>query len=210
VRGEIDPQASMFSYVDLESRIPKDHPIRKIRDIVDTALQEIEPWLDDMCATVGRPSIPPEMLLRASLLQILFTVRSERQLCERIDYDLMFRWFVGLGMDDRVWDHSTFSKNRDRLMASEIDELLFEAIKKQAYSKRLLSRDHFTVDGTLLEASASLKSFKHKDKRKLSHHLVVGIGKSIFTVKSAAMRPMNRRRIRIHACSVKAGVRSPR
>jgi len=166
VRGEIDPQASMFSYVDLESRIPKDHPIRKIRVIVDTALQEIEPWFDDMYASVGRPSIPPEMLLRASLLQILFTVRSERQLCERIDYDLMFRWFVGLGMDDRVWDHSTFSKNRDRLMASEIDELLFEAIKKQAYSKRLLSRDHFTVDGTLLEASASLKSFKHKDKTK--------------------------------------------
>ena len=166
MRGEIDPQASMFSYVDLESRIPKDHPIRKIREIVDTALQEIEPWFDDMYAAVGRPSIPPEMLLRASLLQILFTVRSERQLCERIDYDLMFRWFVGLGMDDRVWDHSTFSKNRDRLMASEIDELLFEAIKKQAYSKRLLSRDHFTVDGTLLEASASLKSFKHKDKSK--------------------------------------------
>jgi len=166
VRGEIDPQASMFSYVDLESRIPKDHPIRKIRKIVDTALQEIEPWFDEMYATAGRPSIPPEMLLRASLLQILFTVRSERQLCERIDYDLMFRWFVGLGMDDRVWDHSTFSKNRDRLMASEIDELLFDAIKKQAYSKRLLSRDHFTVDGTLLEASASLKSFKHKDQGK--------------------------------------------
>ncbi len=103
------------------------------------------------------------MLIRASLLQILFTVRSERQLCERIDYDLMFRWFVGLGMDDPMWNHSTFSKNRDRLMASQIDELLFEAIKKQAYAKQRLSRDHFTVDGTLLEASASLKSFKPKD-----------------------------------------------
>ena len=163
MRGEIDPQASMFSYVDLENRIPKDHPIRKVRKIVDTALQELEPWFDDMYATGGRPSIPPEMLIRASLLQILFTVRSERQLCERIDYDLMFRWFVGLSMDDRMWNHSTFSKNRERLMASQIDELLFEAIKKQAYAKQLLSRDHFTVDGTLLEASASLKSFKPKD-----------------------------------------------
>jgi transposase len=95
------------------------------------------------------------MLIRASLLQLLFTVRSERQLCERIDYDLMFRWFVGLGLDDPMWNHSTFSKNRERLMASQIDELLFEAIKKQAYAKQLLSRDHFTVDGTLLEASAS-------------------------------------------------------
>lgn len=166
MRGEIDPQASMFSYVDLESRIPEDHPIRKIRQIVDTALQEIEVWFDDLYARDGRPSIPPEMLIRASLLQILFTVRSERQLCERIDYDLMFRWFVGLGMDDRVWNHSTFSKNRERLMASQIDELLFEAIKKQAYAKKLLSRDHFTVDGTLLEASASLKSFKPKDRPK--------------------------------------------
>ncbi|MDZ7781971.1 MAG: IS5 family transposase [Halioglobus sp.] len=166
MRGEINPQASMFSYVDLESRIPKEHPIRKIRDIVDTALQEIEPWFDDMYAVAGRPSIPPEMLLRATLLQILFTVRSERQLCERIDYDLMFRWFVGLGMDDRVWDHSTFSKNRDRLMASEVDVLLFEAIRKQAYAKQLLSRDHFTVDGTLLEASASLKSFRPKGETK--------------------------------------------
>lgn len=166
MRGEIDPQGSMFSYVDLESRIPKDHPIRKIRKIVDIALNELEPWFEEMYSSNGRPSIPPEMLLRASLLQILFTVRSERQLCERIDYDLMFRWFVGLNMDARVWDHSTFSKNRDRLMASEIDELLFNAIKKQAYAKKLLSRDHFTVDGTLLEASASLKSFKRKDQNK--------------------------------------------
>jgi len=166
VRGEIDPQASLFSYVDLESRIPKDHPIRKIRKIVDKALEDLEIWFDEMYADVGRPSIPPEMLIRASLLQIIFTVRSERQLCERIDYDLMFRWFVGLGMDDRMWNHSTFSKNRERLMASEIDELLFEAIKKQAYAKKLLSRDHFTVDGTLLDASASLKSFKPKDQPK--------------------------------------------
>ena len=148
MRGEINPQASMFSYVDLESRIPKKHPIRKIRTIVDKALAELDMWFDQLYSDNGRPSIPPEMLLRASLLQILFTIRSERQLCERIDYDLMFRWFVGLGMDDKVWDHSTFTRHRDRLMASNIDELLFEAIKKQAYAKKLLSREHFTVDGT--------------------------------------------------------------
>ena len=164
MRGDVNPQAAMFSYVDLEARIPKKHPIRKIKAIVDQALQEIEPLFDDAYSDSGRPSIPPEMLLKASLLQILFTIRSERQLCERIDFDLMFRWFIGLGMDESVWNHSTFSKNRDRLMQSNIDKYLFDAIKKQAYAKHLLSRDHFSVDGTLLEASASLKSFKPKDQ----------------------------------------------
>ena len=164
MRGHSNPQSSLFSYVDLESRIPEHHPIRKVRKIVDQALTELEPAFDEMYAQAGRPSIPPELLIRATLLQILFTIRSERQLCERIDYDLMFRWFVGLGMDDAVWNHSTFSKNRDRLMASNIDELLFDAIKQQAAAKQLLSRDHFTVDGTLLEASASIKSFKPKDR----------------------------------------------
>ena len=112
----------------------------------------------------GRPSIPPEQLIRALLLQIFYTIRSERQLMERIDYDLLFRWFVGLGMDDPVWNHSVFSKNRDRLMAYDVDELLFEAIKDQAAAKKLLSRDHFSADGTLIEACASLKSFKPKDQ----------------------------------------------
>jgi transposase len=163
MRGEIDPQPSMFSYVDLESRIPESHPIRKVRRIVDEALEELEPAFEEMYSDRGRPSIPPEQLLRALLLQILFTVRSERLLMERIDYDLMFRWFVGLGMDDTVWNHSVFSKNRDRLMGYDVDELLFEAIKKQAYARKLLSRDHFTVDGTLIEACASLKSFKPRD-----------------------------------------------
>lgn len=163
MRGEISPQETMFSYRTLESRIPADHPIRKVRLVVDTALKEIEPTFDDMYARVGRPSIPPEQLIRAMLLQILFTIRSERQLVERLDYDLMFRWFVGLGMDDDVWNHSTFSKNRDRLMLHEIDELFFEAINKQAYAKKLMSREHFSVDGTLLEACASMKSLRAKD-----------------------------------------------
>ena len=163
MRGEADPQPSMFSYVDLESRIPKTHPIRKIRKIVDRGLVELEPTFEAMYSDRGRPSIPPEQLIRALLLQIFFTIRSERQLMERIDYDLLFRWFVGLSMDDPVWNHSVFSKNRDRLMAYDVDEQLFEAIKQQGYAKKLLSRDHFTVDGTLIEACASLKSFKPKD-----------------------------------------------
>lgn len=163
MRGEADPQPSMFSYVDLESRIPKTHPIRQIRKIVDRGLAELEPTFEAMYSDRGRPSIPPEQLIRALLLQIFFTIRSERQLMERIDYDLLFRWFVGLGMDDPVWNHSVFSKNRDRLMAYDVDEQLFEAIKNQGYAKKLLSRDHFTVDGTLIEACASLKSFKPKD-----------------------------------------------
>lgn len=162
MRGEANPQPNMFSYVDLESRIPQTHPIRKIRRIVDIALNSIEPYFDDMYANQGRPSIPPEQLLRALLLQILFTVRSERQLMERIDYDLLFRWFVGLGIDDKVWNHSTFSKNRDRLLSINVDELFFESIKDQAYSHQLLSHEHFSVDGTLLEACAGIKSFKAK------------------------------------------------
>ena len=163
MRGDSINQGELFSCVSLESRIPEAHPIRKVRKIVDVALAEIEPALDDMYSSVGRPSIPPEQLIRAMLLQIFFTIRSERQLVERLAYDLMFRWFVGLGMDDRVWNHSVFSKNRDRLMSGSIDELFFSAIKKQAYAKQLMSRDHFSVDGTLLEACASMKSFKPKE-----------------------------------------------
>ena len=163
MRGEIYPQAWMFRYVDLESRIPESHPIRKIRQMADEALTELEPAFAEMYSDRGRPSIPPESLLRAWLLQILFTVRSERLLLEQIDYDLMFRWCVGLGMDDAVWNHSVFFRSRDRLMAYDVDERLFEAINKQAYANKLLSRDHFAVDGTLIEACASMKSFKPKD-----------------------------------------------
>lgn len=163
MRGETTNQGALFSYVDLESRIPASHPIRKVRKIVDKALVELEPAFDEMYSAVGRPSIPPEQLIRAMLLQIIFTIRSERQLAERIDYDMMFRWFVGLSMDDKAWNHSVFSKNRDRLLLHDIDELFFDAIKKQAYAKKLMSRDHFSVDGTLLEACASMKSFKPKD-----------------------------------------------
>lgn len=163
MRGDRSLQDTLFSYRTLESRIPASHPIRKVRQVVDVALKQMDAAFDEMYADAGRPSIPPEQLIRAMLLQILFTIRSERQLVERIDYDLMFRWFVGLGMDDDVWDHSTFSKNRDRLLLHEVDVLFFEAIKKQAYARHLMSRDHFSVDGTLLEACASMKSLRSKD-----------------------------------------------
>ncbi|MDP5211324.1 IS5 family transposase [Microbulbifer sp. 2205BS26-8] len=163
MRGETYKQDELFSYVSLESRIPVAHPIRKVRKIVDIALVELDATFDEMYSMTGRPSIPPEQLIRALLLQILFTIRSERQLMERLDYDLMFRWFVGLGMDDKVWHPTVFTKNRDRVMTGNVDELFFDAIKKQAYAKKLMSRDHFSVDGTLLEACASMKSFKPKD-----------------------------------------------
>src|SRR5690606_2778514 len=135
----------------------------KIRKVVDKALADMDSAFDDMYSLTGRPSIPPEQLIRALLLQILFTIRSELQLMERLDYDLMFRWFVGLGMDDKVWHASVVTNNRDSVMKSNVDELLFDAIKKQSYARNLMSRDHFRVDGTLLGGCASMKSFKPED-----------------------------------------------
>ncbi len=166
MRGELSGQPGMFSYVDLESRIPENHPIRKIRRVVDAALEELEPQFAKMYSAKGRPSVPPEQLVRALLLQIVFSIRSERQLMERIDYDLLFRWFVGLGIEDRVWAPTVFTKNRDRLMRHEIAESFLAAINKQGYARKLLSKDHFSVDGTLLEACASLKSFRPKAAEK--------------------------------------------
>lgn len=135
MRGEITPQDVFFSYRTLESRIQADHSIRKVRKVVDQALKELTPTFDGMYSSLGRTSIPQEQLIRAILLQVLFTIRSERQLVERLDYDLMFRWFVGLGIGDEVWNHSTFSKNRDRLMVHEIDTLFFDAIKSRPMPK---------------------------------------------------------------------------
>jgi transposase len=162
MRGVDDRSGSLFSYVDLESRIPQAHPLRAIRLIVNSALVDLCAEFEGLYSPLGRPSIPPEKLLRASLLQAFYTIRSERQLMERLDFDLLFRWFVGLGIDDEVWDHSVFSKNRDRLLEAEIAAKLLAAILTQPEVKRLLSSDHFSVDGTLVEAWASLKSFKPK------------------------------------------------
>jgi transposase len=164
MRGADDQPGSMFSYVSLEERVPPDHPLRAIRRITDRALARVSPKFGALYVNFGRPSIPPEHLLRALLLQVLYTIRSERQLIEQIEYNLLFRWFVGLGMDDAVWAPTTFTKNRDRLLDGDIAAAFFEAVLIHADTERLLSDEHFTVDGTLLEAWASQKSFRPHDQ----------------------------------------------
>ena len=158
MRGDDRRQSGMFSYLSPEKRVPRDHPLRRIREMVDRALEELSPRFEALYAKTGRPSIAPERLLRALLLQVLYTVRSERQLMEQLDYNLLFRWFVGLNADDPVWDATVFTKNRDRLLAGDVAQAFFEAVLAQAKAKRLLSAEHFTVDGTLIEAWASQKS----------------------------------------------------
>lgn len=156
MRGADTQQQALFSYLSPESRIPRNHPLRPIREMVNTALAELGPDFEAIYSVDGRPSIAPEKLLRASLLQILYSIRSERLLCEQLDYNLLFRWFVGLSVDDPVWDHSTFTKNRDRLLESDIARRFFGAIVAQARNQGLTSDEHFSVDGTLIEAWASM------------------------------------------------------
>ena len=164
MRGADERSGSLFSYVDLEARVRREHPLRPIREIANAALLDLS---EDFAALypprLGRPSIPPERLLRAMLLQAFYGIRSERQLMERMEFDLLFRWFVGLGLDDAAWDHSSFTKNRDRLLEGEIAAKFLRAVLAQPKVKRLISSDHFSVDGTLIEAWASLKSFRRKD-----------------------------------------------
>jgi transposase len=163
MRGIENKQNSLFSYVSQEDRIARNHPMRKLREMIDPILQKMSPQFDKMYAEVGRPSIAPEYLLRASLVQILYTIRSERLLMEELDYNLLFRWFVGLSMDDAVWDHSVFSKNRDRLLEADIARQFLHHVVALARNHELLSDEHFTVDGTLIEAWAGQKSFAKKD-----------------------------------------------
>ena len=163
MRGVDERSGTLFSYVDLEARVRGDHPLRLIREIANAALSDLTDEFAGLYTNFGRPSIAPEKLLRAMLLQAFYGIRSERQLMERMEFDLLFRWFVGLGVDDPAWDHSTFSKNRDRLLQGEIAGKFLRAIVSQPKVKRLLSSDHFSVDGTLIEAWASIKSFRHKD-----------------------------------------------
>lgn len=163
MRGiDVQPR-NLFSYIQLEQRVPLDHPLRSIRQMVDTALVEMDRLFTDMYSEMGRPSIAPERLLRAQTLQILYTIRSERQLMEQIDFNLLFRWFVGLELDDGVWDATVFCHNRDRLLTHEVAEMFFEQIKAQASAGELLSKEHFSADGTLLDAAASIKSFRRKE-----------------------------------------------
>jgi transposase len=164
MRGSDQRSGSLFSYVDLEARVRADHPLRPIREMVNAALERLSGEFEVLYASgVGRPSIPPERLLRALLLQAFYGIRSERQIMERLEFDLLFRWFVGLGIDDVAWDQTTFGKNRDRLLSGDVAARFLAEVLADSKVRRLLSTDHFSVDGTLIEAWASLKSFRPKD-----------------------------------------------
>ena len=162
MRGNDTKQGAIFSYITLERRVPADHPLRAIRPMIDRALERISGELGKLYATTGRPSIAPERLLRSLLLMVLYSVRSERQLMEQLNYNLLFRWFVGLEMDDEVWDETVFTKNRERLIAGEVSQQLLGAVVAEAREKELLSAEHFTVDGTLIQAWAASRSFEEK------------------------------------------------
>ena len=163
MHGKDEQQLDVFSYISPAQRVPQDHPLRSLRAMTDEALQQLQPRFNRLYAKTGRPSIAPEKLLRALLLQALYSVRSERMLMEQLDYNLLFRWFVGLNMDDSVWDVTVFTKNRERLLDGDIAGAFFQAVLQHAEERNLISGEHFTVDGTLLEAWASVKSFQRKD-----------------------------------------------
>jgi transposase len=163
MRGNDYQQSSAFSYLSPEERVPATHPLRPIREMIDMALAELSPVFDEIYSSTGRPSVAPEKLLRALLLQVLYSVRSERMLMEQLQYNLLFRWFVGLDMDEEVWVATVYSKNRDRLLEGDIAQALFQEVLGQARAADLLSDEHFSVDGTLIEAWASQKSFRRKD-----------------------------------------------
>jgi transposase len=165
MRGDDVRQSGMFSYVSLESRVPSSHPLRGIKTLLDEALAGLSRDFDKVYAREGRPSIPPERLVRASTLQILYSIRSERLLCEQLDYNLLFRWFVGLSIDEPIWDHSSFTKNRDRLIEAKVARKLLRRIVRKARDARLLSNEHFSVDGTLIESWAAVKSMRRRDEK---------------------------------------------
>jgi transposase len=165
MRGDDTKQGTMLSLVTPEKRVPADHPLRQVKALAEEALRTLSPVFDEMYSSVGRPSIPPERLLKATLLMALYTVRSERMLCEQLEYNLLFRWFLDMNMDEATFDPTTFTKNRQRLLEHDVARRFFEAVVAQADKAGLMSREHFTVDGTLIEAWASMKSFRRKDEK---------------------------------------------
>jgi transposase len=216
MRGWDARSGTLFSYVSCEARIPKDHPLRPIRQIVDEALGVLSAELEKLYARFGRPSIPPERLLRALLLQAFYSVRSERQLMEQLDYNLLFRWFVGLSLDAAVWDETVFTKNRERLIEGDIARKFMAAVLNQEPVKVLLSNDHFSVDGTLIEAWASMKSFRPKDGsgeppaagRNSLPQRRLGVS-GTFTARSAAMRRTPRPPTPILGCTARVRADQP-
>jgi transposase len=212
MRGDDVRTESLFSYLSCEARVPQGHPLRPIRTIVDQALSVLSPAFDELYSDIGRPSIPPEKLLRTLLLQAFYSVRSERQLMEQLDYNLLFRWFVGLAMDAPIWDVTVFTKNRDRFLAGEVAAQFFQAVLGQPEVRGLLSDDHFSVDGTLLEAWASMKSFKPKAEAGASRRRQAAAG-AMPSVTSTASGDATTRTPRpptpTHACSARAAARRP-
>jgi transposase len=196
MRGDDNQQEGIFSYISPEKRVPADHPLRPIRKLVDEILKEMSPQFAKLYSKVGRPSTAPERLLRSLLLQIFYSVRSERMLIEQMQYNLLFRWFVGMEMDEEVWNHAVFSKNRERLLNEEIAEGFFRRVIERA--KPYMSDEHFTVDGTLIEAWASQKSFRRKDGK---GNPPGAAGEVDFHGRSGRTKPMNPRRILTLGCS---------
>ena len=204
MRGFDTQQSSAFSYLSPEERVPADHPLRPIRIMIDNALVNLSDIFDDMYSAIGRASIPPEKLLRALLLQMLYSVRSERMLMEQLTYNLLFRWFVGLDMDEAVWVPTVFSKNRERLLASDVARALFDQVLGMAKECELLSDEHFSVDGTLIEAWASQKSFQRKDQTEAPPPDDPGNPTVNFHGETRATTPTNRRPIRKRAWRARA------
>ncbi len=190
MRGPDEKQDAIFSYISPEERVPADHPLRKIRTLVDEVLRDMSRQFAKLYADTGRPSIAPERLLRALLLQVFYSIRSERLLMEQLDYNLLFRWFVGMGMDERVWDATVFTKNRDRLLNQEVAEAFFRRVLKAA--QPFISDEHFTVDGTLIEAWASQKSFQRKEDGPPDGENFHGHKRSNQTHQSARVRAARR------------------
>jgi transposase len=212
MRGEDRTSGALFCYIDVEARIPAKHPLRAMREVTNAALAELDGAFSTLYEGCGRPSIPPERLLRATLLQLLYSIRSERQLVERLEFDLLFRWFVGLSLDEAVFDPSTFSKNRDRLLTHEIAHGFLSSLLGLPEVKGLLSAEHFSVDGTLLKAWASMKSFRPKacpraktrGMARASRRRRGAMARRTFARPSGRTKRTPRRRTRTRGCSARA------
>ena len=211
MRGRHDPQVTMLAFIDLETRVPPDHPLRIIKKLADQALKALSPDLERMYATVGRPSIPPERLVKSSLLIALYSVRSERAFCEQLDYNLLFRWFLGMNPVEPSFDPTTFTKNRERLLQHRVGQTLFDEVVLEADRQGLLSDEHFTVDGTLIEAAAILKSFKPKegDSPKTTDPLTRAIPRWISMGSGEVMLPIRAPLIQRLGCCAKGKARKP-